>query len=103
MSQRLKNDFILVPEIDIHTSDMSKIPDYIKRLEGLRQSWFDDDNTISRRLNMNGNQQEILDYEYMFRSEVSFLDNVINFLEKRLNRTSSPTSRSPSAPADPWT
>lgn len=102
MSQRLKNNFILIPEIDIHTSDMSKIPEYIERLEGIKQSNLDDSDTLYK-LKSSGDELAMHDYDREWMSEMNFLDDVIHFLKKRLSRTSSPTSRSPSAPADPWT
>lgn len=100
MSQRLKNDFILIPEIDIHTSDMSKIPEYIERLEGIKQSNLDDSDTLYK-LRSSGDEQAMYDYDREWMSEMKFLDEVIQFLKTRLSRTSSPTSRSPSAPAAP--
>jgi len=86
MSQRLKNDFILIPEIDIYTSDMSKIPKYIERLESIKESNLDDFD-ILYKLKSSGDELAMYDYEREWSSEMDFLNEVIHFLKTRLSGT----------------
>jgi len=85
MTVRLKNDFTFIPEIDIHTSDLSKIPKYIKRLNQVRNDNLRDYPTpISQIRQSDGDMENLEKLENLCKSEIEFLDEVIDFLQQRL-------------------
>lgn len=88
MTLRLKKDFTFIPEINIHTSDLSKIPRYISRLNLVKNDNLQDFPTPISQIRQPGADMECLGrLEDMVKSEIEFLDQVIDFLQHRLNST----------------
>jgi len=89
MTVRLKNDFTFIPEIDIHTPDLSKIPKYIKRLNQVKEDNLQDYPTpisqVRQYKDQNGDMEDLAHLEDLCKSEIEFLDEVIDFLEQRLS------------------
>ena len=88
MTMRLKSDFTFIPEIDIHTPDLSKIPKYIKRLNQVKNENLQDLPTpIYQIRQSNADIERLANHEELAISEIEFLDKVIDFLQERLNST----------------
>jgi len=86
MTIRLKSDFTFIPEIDIHTPDLSKIPKYIKRLNQVKNDNLQDLPTpIYQIRQSNADIEQLESLEELAISEIEFLNTVIDFLQKRLD------------------